>query len=45
MIIGAMRPRPKVFALTPYRVQPFDNRRKVTQAKVTYADLIQSAAI
>ena len=39
-----MRPRPKVLALTPYRVQPYDNRRKETQVKGTYADAIQSTA-
>ena len=33
MITDARRPRPKVIALTPYRVQPYDSGRMKIQAK------------
>jgi hypothetical protein len=45
MITDAGRPRRKVLVLTPYRVQPYENGRKETQAKGTYADAIQITAI
>ena len=45
MITDARRPKPKILTLTPYRVLPYDNRRKKTQAKGNYADAIQSTDI
>ena len=38
MTTDAMKPRPKVLALTPYRVQPYDNQQEEPQTKGTFAD-------
>ena len=45
MITDARKPRLKVLTLMPYRVLPYDNQRKKTQANSSYVDAIQSAAI
>ena len=41
MITDARRLGPKEITLTPYRVQPYDNRRREAQANGTYADAVQ----
>ena len=45
MIADARRPRQPVITRMPYRVQPYGNQRKETQAKCIYDDAIQSTAI